>query len=709
MKNRKISVVVAAYNVENFIQAAIVSAVNQPTPFHEIIVVNDCSTDRTLRLIEEQSIAHSNIKIINSYHNIGLGEVRNLGTEQATGEYIAYLDGDDIFSPFAHDAMQAAISTGPDIAMLNHMRYYDDGGFGKNRNESCLNFGLHQTVDDKIILFDNLNVAWNKIYKKSFLVTAELRFPRGKYEDITWTYLSLIKAKTIITSPEVIVYYRQREGSILRSKNNMHFDIFDRWDDLWAKLRENPEVMDLYETSLNTRRFKSLVTVLDADRVPKESKKRFADRIREVCNPTKTLKRSQIGFVNMLLGYKYGYHMRQLLRTKYFLYLRNRLRIMPKVVKLLIYRHIFMRLPVDQKIVIYQSYWGLKIGCNPYAIYKKLLDIAPNQFTHFWVVDGEVDLRDTAANSKYLREHSLTYLYYMARARYLINNTNFPTIIEKRPNTTHVQTKHGTPLKFMGIDLLGKNPEDLGDKRAFAKRCRRWDYVISSNPYSSQIWRQGFPYNYKVLETGYPRNDRLINASNMERIALRTRLNLPLDKKVVLYAPTFRPKYNNRNSLELPDKEKIISAIMAGLPSDYVLAIRDHYFLDPDSSWTDDSRLVDLSSHVSTTDALLVTDMLITDYSSIMFDFVVKKKPIIILGYDKTLYEEARGIYFDISKEHPGVYCNDLESLTVALRDSHADTHDARKRLDSFHARFCPWDDGQASSRVLSHVLGINP
>jgi len=697
MSTQRISVIIAAYNVENFIQAAVKSAIEQSIPFHEIIIVNDCATDDTPRLIDELTEGHRNVQIINCPRNIGLGEVRNLGTAQATGDYIAYLDGDDIFTPDAHEIMQNAITTGPDLAILSHARLYEDGSLIKNTNSAALATGLYQKTSEKIALFNNLNVAWNKLYKRSFLTRAGLKFPIGKYEDIAWNYLALMKAQTITTSPKVIVHYRQREGSILRSQNDTHFDIFDRWDELWSALEADPELMDVYGPSLTLRRFKSLVTVLDADRLPHASKPRFADKIRNVCKPTEIFKRSQIGVSNMLLGYRFGYQLRRILRTDTYLSLRR----LPGQIKLITYRQIFMRLPIDQKAIIYQSYWGNKIACNPYAIFTHLLETAPNKYKHFWVVRKSVDLRRTAGNAKHLRENSLIYLYYMARARHLITNANFPTHIEKRSGTTYTQTQHGTPLKFMGLDeALNKAPVTRDTNNAFVKRCRQWDYVISSNPYSSGIWRQGFPYNYKVLETGYPRNDRLITATDAERAALRTKFTLPLEKTVVLYAPTYRSEHGSRNAADLPNKEQIISAIMAGLPPNSMLAIRDHYFLDPDSVWANDPRIVDLSRHASTTDVLLVTDMLITDYSSIMFDFAAQKRPIIVLGYDKALYEQTRGMYFDIAAEHPGVYCDSLDKLTVALREGHANTQEARNHLDAFHARFCPWEDGQASARV---------
>jgi CDP-glycerol glycerophosphotransferase len=257
------------------------------------------------------------------------------------------------------------------------------------------------------------------------------------------------------------------------------------------------------------------------------------------------------------------------------------------------------------------------------------------------------------------------------------------------------------------LDILKKDPHGLASTRNFAKRCKRWDYVISSNPYSSDTWREGFPYGYKVLETGYPRNDQLVTATDVDRLAIRAKLGLPDGKKIVLYAPTFRPKYPAEVLDTHPDKEQIISAIMAGLDAESVLAIRDHYFLPAGSAWTNDPRIIDLSAHASTTDVLLATDMLITDYSSIMFDFAVQKRPIIIFAYDKPLYEDMRGMYFDIANDHPGVYCDTLPQLEAALQNDHASTPKARAKLDAFHARFCPWDDGHAAARVCNIVFDM--
>ncbi|MBB5723602.1 CDP-glycerol glycerophosphotransferase (TagB/SpsB family) [Loktanella ponticola] len=715
MNEQRISVIIAAYNVENFIEEAVSSALQQTPAFYEVIVVNDASTDRTLEVINRAVGNHTNVRVVTNVRNIGLGPVRNLGTAQATGDYIAYLDGDDVFTPNAHTKMQEAIITTPDVAIVNHARLYEDGKVVDNVLSRLLTSRVHETVDERVKLFNNLNVAWNKVYRRNFLLSSKLTFPAGKYEDIAWNYAVLMMAKTIVTIPDVAILYRQRQGSILRSRDDAHFDIFDRWAELWKLLERNPQWYEQYGQALALRRFNSLLTVLDnKDRLPPKRRYDFAQQIEALCEPRKNFRASVVGRSSMLLGSRPGFTLRNALKSEMYLsvreskavkYVRKTARNLRARLNLSIYNNVLVRLPVAQDMVIYESYWGKKIDCNPYDIFTHLLDTAPGKYLHVWVARDGVEMRRTAGNAVHVREKTLRYFYYIARARILITNANFPTEVIKRKGTIHVQTKHGTPLKFMGLNILRKNPSGLGNTNAFAQRCKRWDYVISSNEYSSRIWRQGFPYNFKILETGYPRNDRLVTATPSERAAMRETLGLPADKRVVLYAPTFRSASNQKNPTDYPDKETIISTIMAGLDEDSVLAVRDHYFLAPDSSWLNNSRVMDVSAHASSTDVLLATDMLITDYSSIMFDFAVQKRPIVIFAYDKIHYEATRGTYFDISEEHPGVYCETLSELETALRDDHALSPEAKASMDAFHTKFCAWDDGYATARVCEIVF----
>lgn len=707
----RISVVIAACNVENFIGAAVRSALEQTHPFDEIIVINDASTDRTGDIIDRLYLDHPELIVVHHARNAGLGPVRNIGIDKATGDYICFLDGDDYFLTDAVLRLRDQLLDQPDIVLYNYARFYPNGTVTPNVMSNLLAAGRYRSVGARKALFGNLNVAWNKLYARNFLIRTGLRFPIGKYEDIAWNYMCLMLANEIITTSDVLVHYRQRDGSILNARNLTHFDIFDRWAELFEQLQTHPDLMREYSDILKVRRFKSLGIVLDHPRrLPQAAKPRFASRIRKTCGPVKALPAGNISKAEAILDLPGGIYLRPFLRSVTIRQLRaggvSALRWLKghrHALKILLYRFIFLRLPIDPNLVVYQSYWGTKVACNPYSLFLHLQDTRPH-LSHVWVIKGHPDLRHTVNHAIHVSERSVRYYYLMARAGVLINNANFPDEIEKREGSIHVQTKHGTPLKYMGLDQLRVDPTAFADPDAFAARCARWDYVVSSNEYSTHVWRQSFPYNYKVIETGYPRNDRLVEATNHKHAPIRARLGLPDEAEVVLYAPTFRPLGVGTPPSEY-SKDDILSAILDGLGPKQVLAVRDHYYLKSDSAMIDDPRLFDLTKAASSTDVLLATDLLITDYSSIMFDYAVRKKPIVIFGHDWGHYQATRGAYFDISKDHPGIYCDNLSALTEAIATRAYEMPVARGMQEAFQTRFCHLDDGKAAERICDIVF----
>ncbi|MFD0650666.1 CDP-glycerol glycerophosphotransferase family protein [Streptomyces malaysiensis subsp. malaysiensis] len=129
----------------------------------------------------------------------------------------------------------------------------------------------------------------------------------------------------------------------------------------------------------------------------------------------------------------------------------------------------------------------------------------------------------------------------VARAKYLINNVNFPNEVVKRPGTVHVQTFHGTPLKCMGLDQQ-RYPAAAGGMSFgnLLRRIDRWDFALSANPHSSQIWERVYPAEYRLLEYGYPRNDVFFTASGDDIRRIRGELGIPAGNTALLYAPTLR-------------------------------------------------------------------------------------------------------------------------------------------------------------------------
>src|SRR5699024_8754996 len=212
-----------------------------------------------------------------------------------------------------------------------------------------------------------------------------------------------------------------------------------------------------------------------------------------------------------------------------------------KVFQLLFF--LFGKLPVKKKLIMFESFLGKQYSDSPRAIYEYMVE-HDLRYDMYWSVDRRYMKYFEDKDVNYVRRFSIKWLLLMARAEYWVSNSRLPLWIPKPKHTTYLQTWHGTPLKRLATDMdevhmPGTNTEKY--KENFIKEANKWDFLVSTNAYSTKIFKRAFRFNEKMIETGYPRNDFLINANNSETISqIKKASNLPVDKKVVLYAPTWR-------------------------------------------------------------------------------------------------------------------------------------------------------------------------
>jgi CDP-glycerol glycerophosphotransferase len=360
-----------------------------------------------------------------------------------------------------------------------------------------------------------------------------------------------------------------------------------------------------------------------------------------------------------------------------------------------------LKRPIDEQLAVYAVYWYAACSCNPRAIYEKARELAP-EIRGVWVVKPEHHDK-VPEGIEVVAPDTPEYFDVMARAKYFVNNVNFPNDYVKRPGSVHVMTHHGTPLKSMGMDLRA-NPVTAAkmDFDALLRRCARWDFSVSSNPLSSEVWAKVYPVEYENLEVGYPRNDVLATATEEAVAAARASLGLEPGQRAVLYAPTHR----DWETGYVPVLD--LGAAAAALGPDGVLLARAHYFYDADPvarSLDRAGRLLDVAAHPSIETLCLAADVLVTDYSSLMFDYAVLDRPIVIHAPDWERYRSTRGVYFDLMAEPPGVVCRSQDELLGVLRSGAVTTAEADAQRAAFRARFCAWEDGHAAERVVRRVL----
>ena len=286
-------------------------------------------------------------------------------------------------------------------------------------------------------------------------------------------------------------------------------------------------------------------------------------------------------------------------------------------------------------------------------------------------------------------------------SRYVVNNYGGILGLRKHPGQHVLQTWHGTPYKFVGRSELRHRGASTEQIAAMSREASQWDAFVSPSPYVSTLIREEWDFAGTVLETGYPRNDRLALADAWQRKALRADFDLPADALIALYAPTFREHQRQGWCADLFDGLDA-DDLGSRLGPDWYVLVRGHSFTARKGSIRrGGDRVRDVTGHPDVNDLYLIADVLITDYSSTMFDFAVTGKPIAYFTPDLDQYAAERGVYFDLADWAPGPMYTHIDALAEGLRDLSGLAERYQDRYAAFRERFTPWDDGHAAARVV--------
>jgi CDP-glycerol glycerophosphotransferase (TagB/SpsB family) len=255
----------------------------------------------------------------------------------------------------------------------------------------------------------------------------------------------------------------------------------------------------------------------------------------------------------------------------------------------------------------------------------------------------------------------------------------------------------------MGLDL--RNAFYASKRMNFERllrRAARWDYSISSNVFSTLVWERAYPTRYESLEVGYPRNDVLANATGEDVERVRRELGIPPGQRTILFAPT------HREYLESYEPTVDIRRLAEDLGPDYTVLLRLHYLYEGERATEpgrESARVIDVTAHPSIESLCLAADCLLTDYSSVMFDYAVLDRPIVVHAPDWDVYRTLRGTYFDLLADPPGAVTASNEELVDAFRSGTVWGDRAGLLRAAFRARFCALEDGRAAERVVRRVF----
>ncbi|MGR5142801.1 CDP-glycerol glycerophosphotransferase family protein [Photobacterium sp. DNB23_23_1] len=359
---------------------------------------------------------------------------------------------------------------------------------------------------------------------------------------------------------------------------------------------------------------------------------------------------------------------------------------------------------VDKDTFVFECFQGKNASDSPWSIYLELLKV-PSDYNFIWVLDKN----NNKLESLLLSNHNTKVVYYgteeydqaYANAGYWITNCRLPFRLKKKKGQKYIQCWHGTPLKKLGFDIehgTYSTTSKMGMRYSYQVDSDRYDYFISPSSYASKCFSSAFGIpKEKIIEVGYPRNDALITFSeDIHRISnIKQNLGIDLSKKVVLYAPTWRDmqfstvsqSYYFNNPLENSD-------FTDGFDENCVFLFRGHYFSE---SHKEHSHFIDVSNYNDVNDLYLISDILITDYSSVYFDYALLNRPIVFFMYDRAHYEnENRGFYIDVDSHMPGPIYDRLDALRLGIKKAPIQVCHQK-----FNQKFNTYEDGGSAKRVI--------
>ncbi|MFP5370720.1 MAG: CDP-glycerol glycerophosphotransferase family protein, partial [Actinomycetes bacterium] len=286
----------------------------------------------------------------------------------------------------------------------------------------------------------------------------------------------------------------------------------------------------------------------------------------------------------------------------------------------------------------------------------------------------------------------------------VLANTHTDMEWDKGPDILYLQTWHGTPLKRIHWDVRWA-PE--GRLERLQRDVDRWDVLLSPSAAATPFLRRAFRYDREVVETGYPRND-ILSRPGRDEVRARVRQELGIEDRqtAVLYTPTWRDDMvfdagGREFALGLD-----VDAVTAELGEDHVLLLRLHYMVSAGAAAVKGDAVREVSRHPDVSELYLAADVMVTDYSSTMFDFAITGRPMLFFTYDLEDYaERLRGFYFDLAAEAPGPMVETPGALLDALRDLDAIGGRYGDRYERFREKFCALEDGRATDRLIERVL----
>lgn len=723
----KISVIIPAYNVETYIGRCLDSLVHQTLSEIEILVVNDGSTDNTEAVVRQYADAYPDKVRLFTIPNGGAAGARNHALDYVTGEFIGFVDSDDYVQPTMFEKLYtAAMEKEADIVCCGYCWVMSEDisnkPFGNRRIRASETFD--RSIYDTPLLFDEVPYLWNKIFRADIIRSNGVKFHRELriYEDLVFTYTAFMYAKKISRIDDVLYnYIVYRNDSLTFLFSEKRFDLF-RASELLLAAYEKQGVLDKdMRNALLYVILKHIYVILE-HRTTCREKKLKRRYIRQVFP---FLDKTFPGWRESSYYWLQQKNRKQYTSPAYW----QRVVIIGRQIRL---RRVWSRLtraaengirffasfrrgaayaadcrkPLQEKSVFLFSQQGKNLHGNMFYLLKAMatdpayadhtlyLGVHPSARTAFADLLKAYHLEERAVP---VDTNGREFVRALATSRYLFSDTSLPPYYIKREGQVYLNTWHGTPLKTLGKATAN----DFFDITNVQKSFILSDYLLYPSTYMRDIMVEDYMLkglaNNQILLSGYPRNEVFLSDN---AAAIRAALDLE-GKTLYAYMPTWRGSVRRvRSGVQQQQLTAYLREMDERLTDDEILYVNLHPYVRSAIDFDQFCHIRRFPQGYETYDFLNVCDALVTDYSSVFFDYAVTRRPVVLFTYDAEEYLADRGMYLDLN-ELPFPKVDTVEDLMARLRTPTID----KAAYEAFAAAYCAYDAPDTSARICREVV----
>ncbi len=738
----KVSVIIPVYNVEKYLGTCLDSVINQTLKDIEIICVNDGSTDNSLQILEEYAAKDDRIKVINK-KNGGLSSARNAGLDVAIGKYCYFIDSDDwielntlekLVNIILENDVDAVIHNATNIpedekcvATANDAQNWFDS-FIKANGVYNLPIAINKDVP---------SVAWNKLYKMDIISKYHCRFPEGlvnEDEAFLWTYM--IHCKNYYYLNDKFYNYLRRADSIMGTRDNSPkvLDILGIEKEIYNTVKKYKNIEDyqeyltdlyvdevkyLFSRMPEKYRHKALVRIKNYYKTINHDKKifkiyakykykRFFQFIKGIFSIQNIKKDDYVGKQVKLFGIKMKFKNKRKTRLQKENITKNK-----EKQNALLKQTILSTKIIPNKIV-FNNFNGKGYGCNPKYIAEEIIrQKLPYELV--WLVnDVEKVKAEFPKEIKLVEWTTDNAIKEFASAKVWVSNQRMPQLYEKglvkKEDQFYIQTWHGS----LGIKKCERSVET--EKPWWCKWAKvdskYIDCMISNSRFLTSLYNNDFYYDGKISEFGNPRNDIFFFSDEQKeniRKKVCDRLSIPYNKKIFLYAPTFRDSnYNDKDfsMYHIDNLENILTTLKNKFGEEWIFVARLHPNLmnNFNDIFANQIDVISAEKYPDMQELLVASDVLITDYSSCIYDFILTGKPAFIYAKDLEIYNNTTGLYYSLH-ETPFSICEDSEQLIKSINDFNPLEY--AEKINGFIISKGCIDKGTASNSVVNLISDI--